>query len=184
MTNWRPQSADEYEDVQTRYQYRTWCPRLPEKLRLRRLWRASRDSARTPVQWSAEKYAGFSSAKPWFAVNPNYRDVNAASQEGDPDSLLNFYRAAVGLRKSLPVVTDGKYREWYAASRQLYVYERRNAAARLLVICSFTEKPARFAAPPGCRLAEGKLLLKNYGSDIESNGFTTKPYETRVYLFE
>jgi glycosidase len=73
MTNWRPGSADMYEDVQTRWQYENWHTELPEKLRLRRLWRASRDSARTPMQWSGEKYAGFSSAPPWFCLNPTTR---------------------------------------------------------------------------------------------------------------
>jgi oligo-1,6-glucosidase len=90
----------------------------------------------------------------------------------------------VKLRKSLPVVFDGKYREWYAASRQLYVYERRNRTQRLLVICSFTEKPVRFAPPPGYDLSSGRLLLKNYGGELSAGGFVTKPYETRVYLFE
>ena len=184
MTNFRPESAGMYEDVQTRYQYKSWHPKAPEKLRLRRLWRASRDSARTPMQWSAEKYAGFSSAKPWFYLNPNYTEVNVASQESDPGSLLNFYRAALKLRKSLPVVFDGRYREWYAASRQLYVYERRNSTQRLLVICSFTEKPVRFAPPPGYDLSSGRLLLKNYGGELSGGGFVTKPYEARVYLFE
>lgn len=184
MTNWRPDSAEQYEDVQTRYQYKVWHPHAPEKLRLARLWRASRDSARTPMQWTGGDNAGFSAAKPWFAVNPNYRDVNAAAQERDPDSLLNFYRAAIALRKSLQVVRDGKYREWYRLSRELYVYERGNENQRLLVVCSFTARPVRFAAPPGCDLAAGKLLLKNYGDELLENGFTTKPYETRVYLFE
>jgi glycosidase len=184
MTNFRPERADMYEDVQTRYQYKVWHPRAPEKLRLARLWRASRDSARTPVQWTGGKNAGFSDAEPWFFVNPNYREVNAEREEADPDSLLNFYRAAVKLRKSLPVVADGSYRVWYAASRQLYVYERRNKTQRLLVVCSFTAKPVRFAAPPGFDLSRGRLLLKNYGGGITDNGFTTKPYETRVYLFE
>jgi hypothetical protein len=51
-------------------------------------------------------------------------------------------------------------------------------------VCSFTAKPVRFAAPPGFDLSRGRLLLKNYGGGITDNGFTAKPYETRVYLFE
>lgn len=184
MTNWRPERAELYEDVQTRYQYRVWHPKAPEKLRLKRLWRSSRDSARTPMQWSGGENAGFSAAKPWFFVNPNYKEINVAAQESDPDSLLNFYREAIRLRKSLPVVQDGKYREWYRLSRELYVYERRNQNQRLLVVCSFTTKPVRFAAPPGYDLSKGALLLKNYGDELRENGFIAKPYETRVYLFE
>ncbi len=55
---------------------------------------------------------------------------------------------------------------------------------RVLVICSFTEKPVRFDAPAGFRLSDGRLALKNYGAGDEGSGFVTKPYETRVYIFE
>ena len=178
MTNWRPESAELYEDVQTRNQ----CLNLRGEKRLKRLWRASRDSARTPVQWSAEKNAGFSEATPWFYVNPNYPQINAAAQEADPDSLLNFYRKAIALRKELPVVREGSYRELYRHSGKLYVYVRETAAQRLLVVCSFTEKPVRFRAPKGFRMAQMRLLLQNYDAALDGDGFTTRPYETRVYL--
>lgn len=178
MTNWRPESAEQYEDVQTRNQ----ALNLKGEKRLKKLWRCSRDSARTPVQWSAEENAGFSTGKPWFFVNENYPQVNVAAQENDPDSLLNFYRKAIRLRKSLSVVQDGSYREFYRHSGKLYVYTRETARERLLVVCSFTEKPVRFRAPKGCRLDAMELLLENYGGALSGNGFVTKPYETRVYL--
>ncbi len=178
MTNWRPESADQYEDVQTRNQ----ALNLKGEKRLKKLWRCSRDSARTPVQWSAEENAGFSTGKPWFYVNENYPQVNVAAQESDPDSLLNFYRKAIRLRKSLSVVQDGSYREFYRHSGKLYVYTRETAQQRLLVVCSFTEKPVRFRAPKGYRLDAMELLLENYGGTLSGNGFVTQPYETRVYL--
>ena len=178
MTNWRPESAEQYEDVQTRNQ----ALNLKGEKRLKKLWRCSRDSARTPVQWSAEENAGFSTGKPWFFVNENYPQVNVAAQENDPDSLLNFYRKAIRLRKSLSVVQDGSYREFYRHSGKLYVYTRETARERLLVVCSFTEKPVRFRAPKGCRLDAMELLLENYGGALSGNGFVTQPYETRVYL--
>lgn len=178
MTNWRPETADQYEDVQTRNQ----ALNLKGEKRLKKLWRCSRDSARTPVQWSAEENAGFSTGKPWFYVNENYPQVNVAAQESDPDSLLNFYRKAIRLCKSLSVVQDGSYREFYRHSGKLYVYTRETARERLLVVCSFTEKPVRFRAPKGYRLDAMELLLENYGGALSGNGFVTKPYETRVYL--
>lgn len=184
MTSWYPEDPEMYEDVQTRWQYENVGTHLPQKMRLKKLWHASRDSARTPMQWSAGENAGFSDATPWFYVNPNYREINAESQENDPDSVLNFYRKAMKIRKELPVVLDGKYREYYKASRQLYVYTRENDGQKLLVVCSFTEKPVKFAPPPGIRLRDGRLLLKNYGDGLTKDGFTTKPYETRVYLFD
>ena len=185
MTNWRPGSPQMYEDVLTRFQYEHVCTHRPEKKRLARLWRCSRDSSRTPFQWDESDNAGFSDVKPWFYVNQNYHEINAAAQEEDENSILNFYRRAIELRKSLPVVRDGSYREYYKIYRHLYVYSRVLGSQRLLVVCSFSEKRMRFTAPFGYDLKKGWLMLSNYEDDaVWENGFVTQPYETRVYLFD
>lgn len=84
MTNWRPERADMYEDVQTRYTYAHTALNKPEEVRLHRLWRSSRDSARTPVQWDSSENAGFTTGKPWFYVNQNYKDINVAKTGSRP----------------------------------------------------------------------------------------------------
>lgn len=180
MTNWYPQSTAMYEDVQTRNQKQDW----PEEKRLKLFHRASRDSARTPMQWSEEENAGFTEAKPWFSVNENYRQINVRQALEDPDSILNFYKRAIALRKQLPVVRDGSYRAYYTGSSQLYVYVRETREQKLLVVCSFTEKPVRFYPPRGLSLNNMKLLLCNYDESREENCFVTRPYEARVYLYE
>lgn len=173
MTSWYPERSDMYEDVQTRNQY----PKLPEEKRLPRLWKASRDSARTPMQWTAGENAGFTTGTPWFYANQNYTQINVAQQESDPDSVLNFYRKAIALRKRLPVVRDGSYRDHNPLSGKLYVYTRETEKQTLLVVCSFTEKPARFRMPRG--FTPDELLLCNYPVSEER---TLRPYECRVYL--
>ena len=184
MTNYRPEKASDYEDVQTRWHYEHWFPHLlSEELRLKWCHRASRDSARTPMQWSAEENAGFTTGTPWFSVNDNYRAVNVAAQEDDPDSLLRFYRDAITLRKRLKVIRDGDYVDHQKFSGSLFVYSRSLGAEKLLVICSFVERPVNFRAPQGFDLSRGELLLKNYGAELVNNGFITKPYECRVYHF-
>ena len=187
MTNWRPADPEEYRDVQTIWQYQhTALKKTPEQ-RLRRMWRSSRDSARTPVQWSGEANAGFTTpeATPWISVNPNYTDINVADQEKDPDSVLNFYRRAIALRKELPVVRHGSYREYGRLSNKFYTYAREGEGQRLLVICSFAKQDATFRAPKGFGLSKGELILSNYSdAPISGNGFTARPYETRVYLWE
>ena len=183
MTNWRPQRAEEYEDVQSRYHFEHMLPWLPEETRLKWLWRASRDSARTPMQWNAGKHAGFSDVTPWFSVNDNYRTINVAAQENDPDSLLNFYRRSIRMRKALSVVREGDYREYEKFSGSLYIYSRSSGSERLLVVCSFCERPVRFRAPKGFDLTQGRLILKNYDGTLSGNGFVTRPFETRVYYF-
>ena len=180
MVNWEPESADMYEDVQTRYQYEhTALNKTPEQ-RLKRMWRSSRDSARTPVQWDDSENAGFTTGKPWFYVNQNYKEINVAQQEADPDSILNFYKKAIALRKSLKVVRHGNYRELYRYSSKLYVYAREMEGEKILVVCSFSDKPHIFPAPTGFDFNEGLLVLNNYK---EVDHHLLKPYEARVYLW-
>ena len=179
MTNWRPEDAEMYEDVQTRWQYEHAAIKKTPRQRLERLWRSSRDSARTPMQWSDEANAGFTTGEPWFYVNQNYKEINVASEERDPDSLLNFYRRAVALRKSLPVVRYGTYRARLRASGKLYVYEREYEGARLLVVCSFSDKPVTL--PRRIMRGAGKLILCNYP---DGDSPTLRPYEARVYSTE
>lgn len=180
MTNWYPASTSLYEDVQTRNQHPDW----PEEKRLQLFHRASRDSARTPMQWSAEENAGFTSGTPWFHINENYKEINAAAALADPDSILNFYRKAIALRKRLPVVQNGSYQDYYKNSNELYVYARETKEQKLLVICSFTDRPVRFRAPYNFSLSDMMLLLSNYPVSDTADSFLTRPYETRVYLYE
>ena len=180
MLNWRPEDPERYEDVQTRYNYAHSALNKSPEQRLHRLWRCSRDSARTPVQWSDEENAGFTTGTPWFSVNDNYKEINVARQERDPDSILNFYRKAIHLRKSLPVVRHGDYREHYALSGKIYCYSRSMEGQRLLVVCSFTDKPVSFRSPKGFDLNTATLVLGNYLDPRAA----LQPYETRVYLWE
>jgi oligo-1,6-glucosidase len=184
MTNLRLESVNLYEDVMTHNSARIASKFLPGKLVLRMVQEGCRDSARTPMQWSAERYAGFSEAVPWFFVNDNYTSINVAAQEEDPDSLLNFYRKLIRFRKETPVALWGDYREHRPEDKKLYVYERNHQDQKLLVVCSFTDEQVRFEAPEGIDLNRGSCVLSNYDMNfVIANGFTTRPYELRVYLF-
>ena len=180
MTNWRPEDPEMYEDVQTRWQYAHTALNKTPQQRLERMWRSSRDSARTPVQWDDSENAGFTTGTPWFYVNQNYTELNAAKQDADPNSLLNFYRKAIALRKALPVVKDGKYRDHYFMSGKRYVYSRDNGKQKLLVMCSFSKKPIPVKSPAGFDLSKAKLILQSY----PEAGNQMQPYEARVYLWE
>lgn len=116
-----------------------------------------------------------------MAVNENYREINVARQENDPDSVLNFYRKAVRLRKSLSCVRNGVYREYRHHSGRLYLYSMKDAAQTILVVCSFSEKELPFKAPAGFLLADGEKILGNYRCSDEE---TLSPYECRVYLWK
>ena len=174
-----------YPDVSTQNAARIASQLLPHSQVLKLVQRGARDNARSPMQWSAEKNAGVSEATPWFCVNENYREINVAQQEEDPDSLLNFYRKLIKFRKDHPVALYGDYREYLPKDKKLYVYERSYEGKKLLVICSFTADQVRFDAPEGIELDKGLLVLENYDMNfVIANGFTTRPYELRVYLFD
>ncbi len=173
---------EDYPDVMAQNNARILKHFLPKKKVLDIIRRSSRDSARTPVQWSAEAYAGFSTHEPWLRVNENYTQINVAAQEKDPDSLLNFYRALLQFRKDNSAALYGDYREYCPESNDFYVYERRSEEQRLLVICSFSSELKRFDAPEGIELDQWQLVLHNYDVNfIIENGFTARPYELRVY---
>ena len=181
MTNWYPTDPEMYEDVQTRWQYfNVATKRSPEK-RLQRLWQGSRDSARTPVQWDGGENAGFTTGTPWFYVNENYKQINVADQERDEDSVLNFYRKAVALRKSLSCVRNGNYTEHEKLSAKRYVYSREDDRQKILVVCAFCGKDQKWKAPAGFDLNAAELALCNYKDPANS---LLKPYETRVYLWK
>ena len=114
------------------------------------------------MQWDGTKYAGFSTVKPWFRVNPNYHRINVAEQDRDPDSILNFYRRCLELRKNSETLIYGDYKEYYSMHPKLYMYERTYEGERVLVVCSFAKKDLKFSFPGVWKKAKRELLLSNY----------------------
>ena len=175
---------DMYKDVMTFNAARIAGKLMPKGRVLKLIQARSRENARTPMQWSGEANAGFSTAAPWFYVNSNYHTLIVRAEEDDPDSILNFYRRLIKFKKENPVAIYGSYNELMHESRKLYVYEREYEGKRLLVVCSFTNELVRFELPENRPLEKGELVLANYEHNfVIANGFTTRPYELRVYLF-
>ena len=112
-------------------------------------------------------------------MNDNYKEVNVASQEADANSVLNFYRAAIKLRKELSCVRCGTYKEYNKYSSKVYVYTREDEKQKILVVCSYAKTSVRFKAPKNFDISEAKLVLNNYET-VQEN--MLQPYEARVYL--
>ncbi|MBR6352491.1 MAG: glucohydrolase, partial [Oscillospiraceae bacterium] len=184
MTNMPLPELGMYKDVMTFNSARILSKLYPKKKVLSIIQQGTRENARSPMQWSAGKNAGFTSGRPWFFVNGNYREINVEAAEADPDSILHFYRKLLAFRRGSPVVLRGEYKEYFPRDKNFYVYERRYFEKRLLVICSFTDKQLRFNAPEGIDLSKWELELTNYDYSFTiGNGFTARPYELRVYSF-
>ena len=178
MSNWYPSSPELYEDVQTRWQYENVGTKKSPEKRLQRLWHGSRDSARTPVQWDDSEHGGFTTGTPWFYVNDNYKEVNVAAQEQDKDSILNFYRKVIQLRKELSCVRHGNYQEYGKHSSKFYTYSREDEKQKILVVCSFADRDEIWKVPSGFDLNTAECVLCNYDTSKSSQ---LKPYEARVY---
>lgn len=191
MTNIRLRSIDQYVDVSSRTNFNRYHLKDSIEERLERIWHSSRDSSRTPMQWTPGRHAGFSEREPWFYVNPNYKSVNVHEEEKDPYSILNFYRKCLRLRKSSNVLLWGSYREYYPNDPHVYMYERRLCDVRVLVICSFADKPIRVKLPKEFVGKKRRLLLCNYPRGNNAAGRLDglpegeqgwfRPYEARIY---
>ncbi|MBQ1491820.1 MAG: alpha-glucosidase [Blautia sp.] len=181
MTNIELPDISDYLDVASIHAYHTFFTWQRKEKRLRRIYVSSRDSSRTPMQWSGEENAGFTKGKPWFYVNPNYQTVNVAEEEKDPESVLLFYRRCLALRKEQETLLLGSYREYFPLSRHLYMYERAYEGERILVVCSFSEKERSYRLPKGYVADKGRILL----SSDRAGGvlLRLRPYEAQVILF-
>jgi glycosidase len=76
------------------------------------------------MQWDESDNAGFSSGKPWLGINKNYKYINYALQKNDPDSVLNFYRELIALRKGNKCLVHGEFLPVYADNR-IIIYQRK-----------------------------------------------------------
>lgn len=141
---------------------------------------AARDNARTPVQWSAEENAGFSKGTPWFHVNPNYKEINVAAAEADPDSILNYYRAILKLRKEYKdTAIYGEYKEHLGCDKRVMVYDKiAEDGSKLTVVINLSDKTVSARRAKKFVDADAKRLIGNYKGSMAD---MLKPYEAHVF---
>ncbi len=156
MTNFDFTSMAQVQDVESRNidaLMRSW--HVPARQRWRMIAPTSRDNARTPMQWTVEPQAGFTTGTPWLGVNGNYRFVNYASQKENPDSLLNYYKQLIPLRRGSETLLFGSF-EPLRISDEVFAYRRVGAGEAYTVVLNFSDKPQRVPYV-------GELVLSNYG---------------------
>lgn len=185
MTNVRYPDIDSYRDVETLNMYREELAAGKSRAEvMEAVYLKGRDNARTPMQWDDSPNAGFSQVSPWIEVNPNYRLINVQQAEADGDSILNYYRELIRMRKKYPVAVYGSYQELLPRDEQIFSYLRSLEHDRLLVILNFSARPAYFALPGRIGYSSADLLIANYPlvSGQALSFFQLQPYEARVYL--
>jgi oligo-1,6-glucosidase len=143
MTNFDFKSMDEVDDVVSLGLDRLMKKmRVPAFLRWKWIKASSRDNARTPMQWNESENAGFSRGKPWLGVNGNYRQINYAAQKDDPESVLNFYKTVIALRKKSDCLIYGKFIPIFADNR-LLIYQRKLNDEKYTVALNFSSRRVR-----------------------------------------
>ena len=161
MTNCRMKTIDEYEDIDTIHQYQIAKEAgLSEEDAMEVCYKNSRDNARTPMQWSDEPNAGFTKGTPWFIVNGNYKTINVKSQENDENSVLNYYRKLIALRKNEEwedALVDGEFIPAYEDVEGIMAFYRKGQGRKILVLTNFGKDDTVLT------LKEGKytVLLSN-----------------------
>jgi len=124
MTNFDFKSINELDDVVSHglnKLMKKLC--IPAFLRWKWIKASSRDNARTPMQWNENENAGFTSGKPWLGINKNYKYINYDSQKNDPDSILNFYKKLIAMRKNNKCLIYGEFLPVYADNRIMIINE-------------------------------------------------------------
>ena len=178
MTNVKYE-LEEYRDIELfgMYKERRAQGYTHEEL-MKSIYAKTRDNARTPMQWDTTEQAGCTTGKPWMKVNPNYTEINAAEQVDCEDSIFNYYRKLIQLRKELPVLTDGKFTMLDMDHDQIFAYLRDNGEDKLLVVCNFYGNTVDYAVSE--KAEDLELLIGNY---TEENMQTDvlRPYEARIY---
>jgi alpha-glucosidase len=123
----------------------------------------SRDKSRTPMQWSNAPHAGFCPAgvTPWLPVNPNFTaGVNVKDQEDDPDSLLNFYRKLLRVRKHSPALMAGDYFPLHAAAKDYLAFLRVSSSQAVLIVLNYSEGRLQLNLAPALKRAGRKPGLQ------------------------
>lgn len=175
MTNVAWDSIDAYNDIQSHAQYEFALQEGFTKAQaLKFVHNNGRDNARTPMQWDSTKNAGFSTGTAWLPVNENYRDINAAVEDKDADSVLNWYRKLSKLRAENDALTAGSYEILLADSEEIFAFARTLGDKKIITAVNFTDKTVKLPA----EISRGMKILAD--TEKNPNAATLKPFEGRI----
>ena len=183
MTNIKITDVNDYDDVEVHGFYKDYV--LDKKVMTYEEFldgcnKEARDNNRTPIQWDDSVNAGFNKgAKPWLKINENYTTINAASQINDENSIYNFYKKLLSLRKSDEYVNTfvyGKFNEVYPEIKNIFAYIREDENHKVLVVTNMKDNHEKI----NLDFKVNKTLLSNYNKEYDSLDITLAPFEAFV----
>lgn len=177
MTNC-PMALEEYRDVEIHNLYRERLEKGYDPADIMQsIYKRGRDNARTPMQWTPGKNAGFTEGKPWLPVNPNHIRINAQAALKDPDSIFYYYQKLIALRKEYDIFREGTFELVDGENPDVFAYTRDTAKDHMLVVCNFADRPISWPIPQEFR--DAKVLLANYATQSD----TLQPYEAKILYY-
>lgn len=184
MTNYPFTKLEEYDDIAIKNAYKALVDtgKMSADAFLKSQARVARDNARTPMQWDSSAQAGFTTGThPWLAVNPNYQQINAADEERDPSSVLNYVRALLKLRSQTKAFVYGDYADLDPKNEHVYAYTRTLGAEKYLIVENFSSAPVQYTLPGDMKA--GTLMLSDVPSSKPASGTVLRlaPWEARIY---
>jgi hypothetical protein len=182
MTNTVFNSVDDFRDLESINAYKELIESglYTKEDMFPKIAHKSRDNARTPMQWDASENAGFTAGTPWISVNPNYKKINVADQLRREDSVFNYYKKLIRLRKENEIIVYGNYELLLPEDENIFAYVRTLDNQKLLVVCNFSKSEQKFDFSG---YENAKMLISNYNRDARKDGIL-KPYEATVLLLE
>ena len=180
MTNVYFDKLEDYRDIESInfFTELTEAGLMTPEYMMKCLMLRSRDNARTPMQWDDSAQAGFTDGESWIKVNPNYKEINAAQQLEDPNSIFHYYQKLIRLRKEKDVIVYGEFEPIYRDDEQIFAYIRRQKQEKLLTVCNFSDKNAEMEIPEEFKGAE--CLITNLDRTVFEGRIVLKPYEAFV----
>ncbi|PTK61072.1 glycoside hydrolase family 13 protein [Staphylococcus haemolyticus] len=177
MTNYPFESIETFNDVAVRNEYQIVKEQGGDVDQLLNKYRMeNRDNSRTPMQWSDSTNGGFTEGKPWFPVNPNYKDINVAHQLEDEHSVLNFYKKLIQLKKSHEIYMYGQFDLIDGENENVFAYTRQLEGKTVVVAGNLTDKQSSLTLP--FDIDEDAIKLHNYNSQLDATSL--KPFEAFV----
>jgi oligo-1,6-glucosidase len=186
MTNVNLEHIDEVNDIQSLnfYTENLQVQKFSETQALQMINNEGRDNARTPMQWSDQKYAGFSSAKPWLKVNPNYTSINVENQLDEENSILNYYRKILAIKKENDIFCVGEFSEIEQNNEHLFAYTKKFEDNRLLVLLSFSEVPINVEYKFNKNYSYEEIINNYETIEMNSNSIKLLPYQALIFTIQ
>lgn len=183
MTNIRFDSIDDYNDIESLNMYKE---RLSQGYSLdeimESIYAKGRDNARTPMQWSKENNAGFTTGTPWLKVNKNYKYINVEQAINDENSILYYYKKLINLRRESDVIKYGDYKLILEEHPEIFAYTRSWNDDNILVICNFYGNTINVFLGEEYSERDSQIILSNYkDAKILGKDIKLRPYEAIVY---